>query len=260
MAARGDVRRAKLYYLRERLGRGARVRGAAGPARASPWRGAMPADDAPRPGEEASPTRCLRTRPRPGAPAAEGAEAASHAEPGDVPSDEPSRRPRATRWTLTPRQRRTCRPQRTTPAMTRRRRPRTRPTDEVAGLREARGGSGHGGPQQSKHQSTRGSLIELVTIVAVALGLALGIQAFLVKPFRIPSESMVPTLEVGQRVLVDREHRFGDPDRGDIVVFKPPKGSSPTRAASSIRATRPARDRPRSFGHELPSSASWARR
>ena len=56
----------------------------------------------------------------------------------------------------------------------------------------------------TKQKSGRGSLIELVTIVAVALGLALGIQAFLVKPFRIPSESMVPTLEIGQRVLVDR--------------------------------------------------------
>ncbi len=72
----------------------------------------------------------------------------------------------------------------------------------------------------------RSSLVELVTIVAVALGLALGIQAFLVKPFRIPSESMVPTLAVGQRVLVDRvSFRFGSPDRGDVVVFKPPKGA-----------------------------------
>jgi signal peptidase I len=63
-------------------------------------------------------------------------------------------------------------------------------------------------------------------IVAVALGLALGIQAFLVKPFRIPSESMVPTLEISQRVLVDRvSFRFSDPDRGDIVVFKPPAGA-----------------------------------
>jgi len=63
-------------------------------------------------------------------------------------------------------------------------------------------------------------------IVAVALGLALLIQAFLVKPFRIPSESMVPTLEVNQRVLVDRvSFRFSDPDRGDIVVFKPPEGA-----------------------------------
>jgi signal peptidase I len=79
---------------------------------------------------------------------------------------------------------------------------------------------------RSKEKSTRSSLLELVMIVAVALGLALGIQAFLVKPFRIPSESMVPTLEIGQRVLVDRvSFRFGDPDRGDIVVFKPPAGS-----------------------------------
>jgi signal peptidase I len=79
---------------------------------------------------------------------------------------------------------------------------------------------------QSKQQSARGSLLELVMIVAVALGLALGIQAVLVKPFRIPSESMVPTLEVGQRVLVDRVSlRFGTPSRGDVLVFKPPKGS-----------------------------------
>ena len=72
-----------------------------------------------------------------------------------------------------------------------------------------------------------GSIVELVVIVAVALGLALAIQAFLVKPFRIPSESMVPTLQVGQRVLVDRiTPRFGnDYERGDIVVFTPPSGS-----------------------------------
>lgn len=71
-----------------------------------------------------------------------------------------------------------------------------------------------------------GSLIELVAIVAVALGVALGIQAFLVKPFKIPSESMVPTLEIGQRVLVNRAGlHFGDPERGDVMVFKPPKGA-----------------------------------
>jgi signal peptidase I len=79
---------------------------------------------------------------------------------------------------------------------------------------------------RSKEQSAKGSLVELVTIVAVALGLALGIQAILVKPFRIPSESMVPTLEVGQRVLVDRvTFRFGKPERNDVVVFKPPLGA-----------------------------------
>jgi signal peptidase I len=74
--------------------------------------------------------------------------------------------------------------------------------------------------------SAGGSLLELVLIVVVALGLALGIQAFLVKPYRIPSESMVPTLEVGQRVLVNRiGARFSDPQVGDIVVFHPPAGA-----------------------------------
>jgi len=47
-----------------------------------------------------------------------------------------------------------------------------------------------------------------------------------VKPFRIPSQSLEPTLDVGQRVLVNRVSlRFSDPDRGDIVVFNPPAGA-----------------------------------
>jgi signal peptidase I len=62
--------------------------------------------------------------------------------------------------------------------------------------------------------------------VALALGLALGIQAFLVKPYQIPSESMEPTLDVGQRVLVNRlGYHLGDPSIGDIVVFNPPAGA-----------------------------------
>jgi signal peptidase I len=92
---------------------------------------------------------------------------------------------------------------------------------------------------QIKRKSASGSLVELVTIVAVALGLALGIQAFLVKPFRIPSESMVPTLEVGQRVLVDRvSFRFGEPERGDIVVFKPPDGADSNACGVPPRSDR----------------------
>jgi signal peptidase I len=66
-----------------------------------------------------------------------------------------------------------------------------------------------------------------VLIVAMAIGLALGIQAFVVKPYQIPSPSMVPTLEVGQRVLVNRfSYRLGgDPEVGDVVVFHPPVGA-----------------------------------
>jgi signal peptidase I len=80
---------------------------------------------------------------------------------------------------------------------------------------------------RGKQRSAGGSLLELVLIVAVALGLALGIQAFLIKPYRIPSQSMVPTLEVGQRVLVNRiGNRFNDPHIGEIVVFHPPAAAT----------------------------------
>jgi signal peptidase I len=65
-----------------------------------------------------------------------------------------------------------------------------------------------------------------VVIVALAIGLALVIQAFLVKPFQIPSGSMEPTLDVGQRVLVNRFlYHLEDPEIGDIVVFHPPAGT-----------------------------------
>ena len=66
-------------------------------------------------------------------------------------------------------------------------------------------------------------LIELVVTVAVAVALALLIQAFIVKPYRIPSPSMVPTLDVGQRVLTNR--LVDKPSIGDIVVFHPPHGA-----------------------------------
>jgi signal peptidase I len=70
----------------------------------------------------------------------------------------------------------------------------------------------------------RGSIFELVFIVAFAIGLALAVQTWAVKPFQIPSESMEPTLDVGERVLVNRlSTRLGaDPELGDVVVFHPP--------------------------------------
>lgn len=75
-------------------------------------------------------------------------------------------------------------------------------------------------------KTTLGAIVELLVIVAIAVGLALLIQAFLVKPYVIPSGSMKPTLEKDQRVLVQRVgYHFGDPDIGDIVVFHPPVGA-----------------------------------
>ncbi len=68
------------------------------------------------------------------------------------------------------------------------------------------------------------SVLELVLVAAGALGLALLIQAFIVKPYRIPSGSMLPTLQINQRILVNRlGNDFSTPHIGDIIVFHPPK-------------------------------------
>ena len=67
------------------------------------------------------------------------------------------------------------------------------------------------------------TVLETVITLVVALGIAWLGQAFVVKPYRVPTPSMVPTLEPGDRVLADRlTLDFSNPGRGDIVVFHPP--------------------------------------
>src|ERR1700727_424821 len=70
---------------------------------------------------------------------------------------------------------------------------------------------------KSKKKSGLHGFIEIVLTVAVAVGLALLIQAFVVKPYRIPSPSMLATLDIGQRVLTNR--LISHPSVCDIVVF-----------------------------------------
>lgn len=49
------------------------------------------------------------------------------------------------------------------------------------------------------------------------------VKTFLVQPFWIPSESMVPTIEVNDRVMVNKlAYQLGEPERGDVVVFRDP--------------------------------------
>jgi signal peptidase I len=68
--------------------------------------------------------------------------------------------------------------------------------------------------------SRRTSWFELVLLVALTLAVAALIRTFLVQPFFIPSGSMENTLQVGDRVLVDKlSYRFHDIHRGDVVVF-----------------------------------------
>jgi signal peptidase I len=68
----------------------------------------------------------------------------------------------------------------------------------------------------------RGGFSEFMVTVLIAFVLVFGfVRPFVVEAFRIPSESMVPTLEVDDRVLANKfVYRFSEPERGDIVVFE----------------------------------------
>jgi signal peptidase I len=105
-------------------------------------------------------------------------------------------------------------------------------------------------------------IVEFVLVVAIALGAAFLVQAFVVKPYKIPTGSMEPTLIPGQRVLVDRiGNDFFSPSIGDIVVFHPPAGAR-SAATESVASRRPrtsrARDR-RRRNRARPTSSAWSR-
>lgn len=67
-------------------------------------------------------------------------------------------------------------------------------------------------------------LYEFLEAIGVAFLFAFLIQSFVVQPFKIPSESMEPTLKVGDRIFVNKmAYLFHAPRPGDIVVFKTPR-------------------------------------
>jgi len=64
---------------------------------------------------------------------------------------------------------------------------------------------------------------EYVEAIIIAVLLALLIRTFVVQAFTIPSGSMIPTLLVGDYILVNKFiYRFKEPLRGDVIVFKYP--------------------------------------
>lgn len=64
---------------------------------------------------------------------------------------------------------------------------------------------------------------ENIQILVLALGLAFLIRTFVAEPRYIPSESMLPTLEIGDRLIIEKLSYYSHPPhRGDIVVFAPP--------------------------------------
>ncbi|MFB3895644.1 MAG: signal peptidase I [bacterium] len=65
---------------------------------------------------------------------------------------------------------------------------------------------------------------EWIEVIVIAFVIAMMVQAFVIKPFKIPSGSMENTLQVGDMIFVNRfVYLFSSPQRGDIVVFKYPE-------------------------------------
>jgi signal peptidase I len=77
-------------------------------------------------------------------------------------------------------------------------------------------------------RSTLASIGEFVLMIAAALVLAWLIRTFVVEPYQIPSGSLIPTIEIGDHVLVNKFiYRFGTPQYKDIVVLDDPTGETP---------------------------------
>jgi signal peptidase I len=78
--------------------------------------------------------------------------------------------------------------------------------------------------QRARHNT----LVETVFLLVIAVVAAILLQAFVVKPYKIPSGSMEPTLRIHDRVLVNRfaKRILGqEPKVGNIIVFHPPHGA-----------------------------------
>lgn len=76
--------------------------------------------------------------------------------------------------------------------------------------------------RRAMSQRTR-AVLSWSWVLMAAVVLALLMRTFLVAAFFIPSESMEPELQIGDRLLVSKlSYRIGDPSPGDVVVFKTP--------------------------------------
>lgn len=69
----------------------------------------------------------------------------------------------------------------------------------------------------------KNEVVEWIKAIAFALILALAIRGYIFEPMLVPTGSMIHTIEIGDRILVNKFiYRFEPLKRGDIVVFKYP--------------------------------------
>lgn len=100
--------------------------------------------------------------------------------------------------------------------------------EDAAPAREETGSVGREkrSPSSKTKKGAGRVFLEWVVLIVVALGIAFLIKSFLFQAFYIPSESMTPTLQVGDRVLVNKlSYDLHDVNRGDIVVFEAPSSA-----------------------------------
>jgi len=76
--------------------------------------------------------------------------------------------------------------------------------------------------QSSPEQQEENVFVEIIKTLVTAAILAFGIRTFVAEARYIPSESMQPTLEINDRLIIEKiSYRFRTPERGDVVVFRP---------------------------------------
>ncbi len=71
------------------------------------------------------------------------------------------------------------------------------------------------------------SVLEVIEVALIAFGAVVVIRAFLVQPFLVSGDSMVPSFSNKDYLLIDElTFRFREPERGEVIVFKYPKDPS----------------------------------
>ena len=76
--------------------------------------------------------------------------------------------------------------------------------------------------EKVKTSTEENPVVEIVKTLATAFILAIGIRTLVAEARYIPSSSMEPTLEINDRLIIEKiSYRFKTPQRGDVVVFSP---------------------------------------
>jgi signal peptidase I len=103
--------------------------------------------------------------------------------------------------------------------------------DEPAGSERSSSESPDAVPTTEDRGRARRFIGSTPFLILVALVIAIVVKSFLVQAFYIPSASMEPTLDIGDRVFVNKlAYDLGDVGRGDVIVFQNPNpGAVPER-------------------------------